>query len=226
MKVNLPMQVSNAAEVPPRQICVVSILRNDSNAVWQSLAPRLLANKERFCTVCGVRCLITSDQLSDRPASWDRIPLLQRAFRMGCEVALWVDADAIFLRPLWIEGMARLAPLSFDSSTASNGLNAGVILAAADAHGRCFSSRDMAGSRIHTRTILGTSGDTVHAPHSSRVEAAGAAVFKSFPPRAAAAVVAVPMAAGGAHADVPPSRLLLVASKCCAVQTVGVYAPQ
>jgi hypothetical protein len=129
MKVNLPMQFSNAAEVSRRQICVVSILRNDSNAVWQSLAPRLLANKEHFCAVCGVRCLITSDQLSDRPASWDRIPLLQRAFRMGCEIVLWVDADAIFLGPLWIEGMARLAPLSFDSSTASNGLNAGVILA-------------------------------------------------------------------------------------------------
>lgn len=97
--------------------------------MWQSLATRLLANKERFCALCGLRCLITSEQLSDRPASWDRIPLLLRAFRMDCEIVLWADADAIFLRPLWVEGMARLAPLSFDSSTASYGLNAGVILA-------------------------------------------------------------------------------------------------
>ena len=117
-------------------ICVLSILRNQTSrwsepltAVWQSLAPRLLANKERFCTMCGVRCLIERKRLSGRPASWDRILLLLRAFRMGCEIALWADADAIFLGPLWIEGMARRAPLSFDSGTGSNGLNAGVILA-------------------------------------------------------------------------------------------------
>ena len=117
-------------------ICVLSILRNQTSrwsepltAVWQSLAPRLMANKERFCTMCGVRCLIERKRLSGRPASWDRILLLLRAFRTGCEIALWADADAIFLGPLWIEGMARRAPLSFDSGTGSNGLNAGVILA-------------------------------------------------------------------------------------------------
>jgi len=96
-----------------------------------ALGRALVANKMAYCRACGYRCHLVArraDATSHRHVAWDKLGLLLHL--RGCQQALWVDADAVFTRPVHLPklptGMRHL--FSHDA----NGLNSGIFLTRMD----------------------------------------------------------------------------------------------
>ena len=120
------MRAARAQPPPPADWCVVSAVRGSAYA---PVAAEITANKKHFCAACGFRCLLsTQPQSHDRPPAWDKIPLMLEALQQ-CTVAMWVDADVVFLRPFVLP--PPRVPLTFMAD--ANGLNTGVMLLTAGA---------------------------------------------------------------------------------------------
>ena len=107
--------------------CVVSVVRGPK---YDAVADALAANKERYCRLCNYRCLLGHLPLSDRPASWDKLPALDAALDGGgCRSAAWVDGDAIFVRPVRLPfELLREPSTAMVALRDKNGFNAGVLL--------------------------------------------------------------------------------------------------
>ena len=99
-------------------VCLVSTSRGRK---FERISEALDRNKREFCAACGYTCIITNGTAHsvDRRPEWDKIALLQQVLRGGdaqawperqrtvsepawrgsCDIALFVDADMVFLRP-------------------------------------------------------------------------------------------------------------------------------
>lgn len=63
------------------------------------LADISVRSLRHYCQRHGLSLTFQPLAGSDRPASWGKIPLIQRAFRQGAEFVWWVDADALVVDP-------------------------------------------------------------------------------------------------------------------------------
>ena len=102
-------------------VCLVSIARGTLYEGTE-LGDLIRKNKENVCAVCGYRCILSTERQSEHAAAWDKLLLLQKT---PCAHALWVDADAMFLRPFQVQPLLRLGPEIY--SRDFHGINAGVM---------------------------------------------------------------------------------------------------
>ena len=102
--------------------CVVNVAVGKQ---YEGLQDQLAHNKRMLCETCGYRCFLHSKALSGRPAAWDKILALQRAFSRGCELCMWMDADVVVRRPLALQPLVTADIIAMHDF---NGLNTGVML--------------------------------------------------------------------------------------------------
>ena len=97
---------------------------NYENGIYPG--PELQRNKLAYCQLCGYRCiLLRNEYATQRSPGWDKLLALRDALRTKCSVTLWLDADAVVLRPMLIEPLATI-PISVTRD--HSGLNTGVML--------------------------------------------------------------------------------------------------
>jgi hypothetical protein len=106
-------------------VCVVNVAHGDK---YKELASKLESNKKQLCDHCGYRCMLFSEPLqAHRPAAWDKIVALQKAFSTGCNISLWLDADTIVRRSFDALSLMQHRNMDVLAMKDVNGLNTGVM---------------------------------------------------------------------------------------------------
>jgi hypothetical protein len=106
-------------------VCVVNVAHGDK---YKELASKLESNKKQLCDHCGYRCMLFSEPLqAHRPAAWDKIVALQKAFSTGCNISLWLDADTIVRRSFDALSLMHHRNMDVLAMKDVNGLNTGVM---------------------------------------------------------------------------------------------------